>query len=471
MTTIDRTERFRLAIKAFIDQRREDKLKGLNPDEAAGDEEKRQKIQSQIDSTNSKYAYFEWLGDAAKRVGQIQAVTHVLKASHPDARGTSLNVSLGQQLEFLEIGSHNLGDKAQEDIVGNAAALDVYKMLKQEVDGQPLLYWANVRDADLESALSHDNAVASERLEAFASLVRNDLEPVSSPLAKQLYWLQGDDPTEPDDFHLLQPMFASSLLQVIHDDIETARYGEANKEARQARRKNEQSATIYRDYRNLVVRKLGGTKPQNVSQLNSERGGMNYLLPSLPPAAWTNNRQPRVKNQKSVFVSFRWFRDGNISVNDRIKELASFLKDSPDSVLETRNLRKAMEQELGQQIQLFASTIRYQQIPGWTRDDACQLPLSEQLWLDPERVELPVREESAEAEEADIDFNKTFARGDWPDEVAERFARWLNEQLRKHGLTKVGDAEHKNWAKQAIIEADWPVSIQHNQATTQGGEA
>ena len=34
---------------------------------------------------------------------------------------------------------------------------------------------------------------------------------------------------------------------------------------------------------NLAIVQLGGSKPQNISQLTSRQGGRNYLLPSLPP--------------------------------------------------------------------------------------------------------------------------------------------------------------------------------------------
>ena len=45
-------------------------------------------------------------------------------------------------------------------------------------------------------------------------------------------------------------------------------------------------------YASLAVQELGGTKPQNISQLNSERRGDNYLLASLPPVWKTVAVQP-----------------------------------------------------------------------------------------------------------------------------------------------------------------------------------
>jgi CRISPR-associated protein Csy1 len=268
MTITDRQERFRNAIATFIDERRETKLKGQSGDEAV--------------SAAAKYDYHTWLEDAARRVSQIQAVTHVLKATHPDAKGSSLFAPPTSLPQHNEIGSHSL-TAFSEDIVGNAAALDVYKFLKLEVDGKRLMDWLQQDDADLLSALNSDSATASEWATAFKSLVRPVDQLSSHAMAKQVYWCVSGEPTEDAGFHLLQPLFSSSLAHEVHAEINDARFGEENKEARQAFYKKEAHDLAYREYKDVAIRKLGGTKPQNISQLNSERGGINYLLGSLPP--------------------------------------------------------------------------------------------------------------------------------------------------------------------------------------------
>ncbi|MFD2406618.1 type I-F CRISPR-associated protein Csy1 [Azorhizophilus paspali] len=173
-----RSNRFRTTIATFIEARREAKLKGKDDD--AG--------------TASKYEYATWLADAARRVGQIQAVTHVLKATHPDARGSSLHIDPVMLPQHRDIGSHLLGEDYAEDVVGNAAALDVFKFLKLDVDGKRLIDWMQAGDADLMAALSPDSTLAKTWMEAFASLVRKDAEPTTHPMAKQVYWLVGEDP-------------------------------------------------------------------------------------------------------------------------------------------------------------------------------------------------------------------------------------------------------------------------------------
>lgn len=435
----DRGKAFKNAIAGFIEARREAKLKGKE-EEA---------------DTATKYDYVTWLADAARRVGQIQAVTHVLKATHPDARGTSVHVRPDALPRHAEIGSHVLGHEFAEDVVGNAAALDVFKLLKLEVDGQRLLDWMQADDTDLRSALHDDAGIAAEWMTAFSGLVRSDTRASSHEAAKQLYWLVEGQPTDDTAFHLLQPLFSSSLAHAVHMDIQEARFGETNTAARQAFRAKEAHEEPYRDYRGLIARKLGGTKPQNISQLNSERGGINYLLASLPPR-WDVEQPHTLLGLESAMTRLSWFP----GVHDTVTQLAKFLLSDPPPTQPTRRKRIELAQELGAQLAIFAveAQVRFQ--PGWTRSEHCTLPLHQQVWLDPDRVELDPRTEPERAAD-DEAFIATWLQGDWVGQVAGDFANWLNERLRKAGLVSVGDAEYRHWAHQAIVDATWPAAVQH----------
>lgn len=443
-----RGKAFRAAIAAFIDARREAKLKDKDGDLEAA----------------ARYDYATWLADAARRVSQIQAVTHVLKATHPDARGSSLHVTPSTLPQHAEIGSHLLGTDYAEDIVGNAAALDVFKLLKLEVEGKRLLDWMQAGDTDLQAALADNADQAHNWMQAFASLVRTDAAATTHPMAKQLYWLVGEEPDNDSDYQLLQPMFASSLAHAVYADIQDARFGEANKAARQAKRDDKPADTDYRDYRNLAIRKLGGTKPQNISQLNSDRGGVNYLLASLPPAAWQPRDGIKLLNVLSVLDDkrspFNYFGE----VRDQLRALADFLKSDPDANADTRKRREAIEQALGQELAAFGASVRGHQQPGWSRHTDCKLPLCEKLWLDPERSELPPRNdpEYPHLKAEDEDFIAAYERGDWADEVAARFGLWLNHQLRQRSdkLAALGDAEMRHFARQAVLDVAWPIPLQ-----------
>jgi CRISPR-associated protein Csy1 len=444
----DRKLLFQAAIAGFIETRREAKLKGKDD----------------VADNISKYDYATWLGDAARRVTQIQAVTHVLKATHPDARGSSLHVVPSRLPQYTDIGSHMLGADYAQDVVGNAAALDVFKLLKLDVDGRRLLDWMQAGDPDLLAALSDDAEQAKTWMKAFASLIREEAQSSSHPMAKQLYWLAGEDPQDNSQYHLLQPMFSSSLAHAVHADIQGARFGEANKEARQARRDGKPADVVYRDYRDLVARKLGGTKPQNISQLNSERGGVNYLLASLPPPAWKPRVGMNLLKLESVFDEKRGAFNRYGGVQELLRALASFLKKNPDPNKETREQRETIEQAIGQELAMFGVAVRGSFPPGWTRGEACQLPLCEQLWLDPERTELPERDdpEHPRWREDDLAFNDAYVFGEWADEVASQFGLWFNGELRKRSdeLVMLGEAEMRHFARQAVLDVAWPIPLQ-----------
>lgn len=173
--SIGRNRRAQAAIVTFLRERLDTKLSKLPDDDPIRD------------SLISRFEPEAWLEDAAGRVRQIQAVTHSLKAIHPDARGTNLYVDPAGMPARREVGSHVLGAGFASDVVGNAAALDVYKFLKLEVDGCTLLDWLLVDDPAVVLALSSDELKAREWQSAFVSLTQaRDDEVASHALAKQM---------------------------------------------------------------------------------------------------------------------------------------------------------------------------------------------------------------------------------------------------------------------------------------------
>lgn len=435
MTTLTgRAKNFRDSITAFIEERRDAKLKG---DDSDGDSVK-------------KYEYSVWLADAASRAHNLKVVTHPIKFTHGAIKGaTSIRFKPDFCVSHSEVGTHVLKNGLQEDFaINDAKHLDVYSLLTNViVEDKSLLEWVISADSDLLLAMHEDPVVAESMLSGFNGVIRYESKIVSSPLAKQVFWLQGDDPQDDNQYHLLQPMFSSSLEEEVHKRIRVSR------DSMFIARGTKKQAPTYEDhstYLNMVERTLGGSNAQNVSPRNKARGGVNYLLSSLPPK-WTTNNPIKLLQVDSVLGAFRWFED----VPHLLKSLSEFLLSDPQRIKETREKREELEQLLGQQLALFGESIRFSQEPGWTRNSACCLPLCEKLWLDPERTELPLRELH---ESEDADFNSAYAQGDWPDQVASRFANWLNNHLHEKGLTAVGDVEHKHWAKQALLEVSWPAS-------------
>jgi len=420
---------YQAAIADFLQERLQTKLDKLKPDDP------------QRNDVLTSFAHNVWLASAAKRVEQIQAVTHSLKPIHPDARGTNLYVEPASLPALAELGSHALGAQFAGDVVGNAAALDVYKFLKLEVNGRSLLTALLAQDADALAALHTDPAQAQSLRDAFVSLTQPHAEgPSSHTLAKQLYWLTGDEACADADYALLAPLYATSLAHAVHAQVQEDRFGEANKTARVAKKERKAHDGVFHDYPGLAVQNMGGTKPQNISQLNSERRGMNYLLSSLPPQ-WQTSAMRLPVQAGSVFDRLFIARP---EVRRTVRALRQFLESDPEPNLATRQHREALLDTLLDELVSLAAELQQQLPPGWSLDDDrfANLHRSEQLWLDPLRAELP--DQAAFAQE--------WLQMDWPTDIGKRFANWLNAQLRDK--LPLGDAEAREWAKVLLADED-----------------
>jgi len=415
MTNTDpqRITELRALIADFLKKRLDDKL-----DKIPNDDQKRAYLQQQFTPET-------WLEDAARRVKQIQAVTHSLKPIHPDAKGSNLYCQPQAQSSHPVVGSHCLGEEFEGDVVGNAAALDVYKLLKLEHQGRSLLALALDRDVDLAAALSNEPAQAGEWIDAFAGLIEARGRISSHTLAKQLYWLTGDDPHDNASFHLLAPLYASSLAHRVYQVVQDDRFSEEAKAARDARKENGYSERPVREYPQLAIQKLGGTKPQNISQLNSERRGDNFLFASLPPA-WRSFDVKALLGIDSMFKPYGRLPE----VKEILKVLLAFLKSDPVRNLETRTRCAEWVDGLIDEFLQFSTEL--QSLPfGWSQEPGCRLSNAEKHWLDPEGAEQALTSDGLPL----------------PSDTAERvsmlFANWLNGQLRDS--LPMGDPEFLEW--------------------------
>ncbi|UHJ64901.1 type I-F CRISPR-associated protein Csy1 [Melaminivora jejuensis] len=418
---------YRAAIAAFLQERLQGKLDKLK--DYAGREE----LLSQHQPSN-------WIADAAKRVSQIQAVTHSLKPIHPDARGTNLYVEPVTLPQRLELGSHALGERFAGDVVGNAAALDVYKFLRLEVNGRSLLAALMAEDTEALAALHSDAKQAQALRDAFVALtLPRTGGSASHTLAKQLYWLIGTDACTDGAYTLLAPLYATSLAHAVHAQIQEDRFGAANKAARIARKERRWHDGEFHDYPALAVQNMGGTKPQNISQLNSERRGMNYLLSSLPPQ-WRPDGLRLPVNADSIFQRLFGARP---AVRQALRALRQLLESDPVANQRTRQQRDEWVSVLLGELVAMAAELEQALPPGWSTETRfADLSREEKLWLDPLRAELPEEEE----------FAQEWLAMDWPDAIGKRFGNWLNAQL--EGQLHLGDIELRAWKHELLTDED-----------------
>ncbi|NML15974.1 type I-F CRISPR-associated protein Csy1 [Azohydromonas caseinilytica] len=411
-------------VSGWLTDRLNDKLEKLSPDDP-----KRAELRQQYEPGN-------WLPDAARRVAQLQAVTHSLKPLHPDAKGTSLHADPSTLPALDVVGSHCLGSRFDNDVVGNAAALDVNKFLNQRFEGRTLLMLSQARDPDWAAVLSDEPEAAASMMAAFAGLTEPRDGLASHTHAKQVYWLVGDDPCDDASYHLLAPLHPTSLIHRFYAQLQDDRFGEATKAAREAKRQGQFSEHPLHGYPNLAVRKLGGSKPWNISVLNNERRGENLLLASLPPV-WNSEPVRPLHRVDDLFKVFGYREQ----VRRLVPRLRGFLETDSTANKDTRDRRAELVDALVDEFIQFTAELRG--LPeGWSREAECRLGEAEKCWLDP--LAAP-------------------ADGLTPDEImeriAEQFANWLNEQLR--GKLLFGDPEFLAWRKRVLEEVkayDWEVT-------------
>ncbi|MGO3159105.1 type I-F CRISPR-associated protein Csy1 [Halomonas sp. H2] len=417
-------QQLRTLIEAFLKERFDTKAEKL-----ASDDPKYQALVEQ-------FQFDTWINDAARRVGQLQVVTHSLKPIHPDAKGSNLYAPPESLNKHFLVGSHALPADFAGDVVGNAAALDVYKFLKLEFEGKPLLERALENDGEFAKALSDNAEQAQAWISAFATITEPRGVHASHTRGKQLYWLVGEDTLDDEDFHLLAPLYATSLAHRVFQTINHDRFSEEAKEARKAKREGKYAGQPVHSYPNLAVQKMGGTKPQNISQLNSERGGNNYLLASMPPSWNVRDIRPPLKVD-SVFKPFGVFYYTG-GVKGLVKDLKQFLETNPATDMHTRDLRDDYTAMLMDELALFA--MQMHSLPaGWSADETCDLSAEEAYWLDPGRAE----EDSA--------FREARNTTDWADDIRHRFANWLNAALGEK--LPFGDVEFRHWQKALAKDA------------------
>ena len=411
-----RHAQLRALVETFLSERLAGKLEKLEPDDP-----KRAELQSQFE-------FRAWIEDAVRRSAQIQCATHTLKPIHADARGTNLYVAPQDLPQLNEVGSHCLGNVYVDDVVGNAAALDVFKLLKLTHEGRTLLQLSCAQDTDLAQALSTDLDEALQWLDAFAALVQPRGTPASHGYAKQLYWRVEDDAHDDASYHLIAPLFGSALAHNVWQTLQEHRFGDPAKAARQSRKEGADSDTPVHEYPHLAVRKMGGTKPQNISQLNSERGGNNPLLASLPPLWQTREQVPLSSRRLMARFGYR------PEVKQTLQRLRKFLESKPPANLDTRQRRDAMVFDLLDEWLQLSATLRTV-APGWSQRPECQLSAAQKHWLDPEGVAQAASDAAMRLPDVD----------DTLDAVAEDLARWLNTQLRDP--LPLGDPEFDHWRK------------------------
>ncbi|MBE3176689.1 type I-F CRISPR-associated protein Csy1 [Enterobacter cloacae complex sp. P3B] len=405
-------------IAEYIAGRRQTKLEAFDKEAAKRSDTDSATLAAERRELELRYEPKAWLTDAAKRAGQINLVTHAAKFTHGDSKSSSIYseaVALEGYLSTAALSG------LEPDAVGNAAALDVAKLLQTRVEGGDSLLASLKRGDRAALAAFTDDANQLDEWIAGFSRALTPGEPASHKLAKQGYFPVGEN------YHLLSPLFATSLVHAMHQKMIAFRFGDDVKAIWKARREKTWHPTPLTLFPHSAEIHFGGTKPQNISYLNSVRGGRSWLLSCQPPQ-WKKADKPPT-TLRSIFTSGGQF---DRRANSTVQLLVSLLARTGDYT--NVRIREARDEYIDALIDLLfvvASELQRDTWQNWTL--SCErLVTHQQLWLDPWRTK------------TDEAFRLERDKDDWQVSVATDFALWLNARLSKV-LKDLGYVEQREW--------------------------
>ncbi len=377
------------------------------------------KAADEIAAINSRYEIKCWLDNAARRAKQISLVTHALKFTHGDARGSSV-LLLARTKERDYLSSTSLA-KPMIDAVGNAAALDVAKLLQLEFETNSLAIQVSNNDRSALAPFTDNTEQLNQWMNGF-KLALADKNISSSSLAKQVYF-----PVGKNNYHIISPLFASSFTHHYYQQLGKIRFGDQAKLIRETRKAGKYHSEKDVRFINTAIQTFGGSKPQNISQLNSQRGGRITLLSCAPPSWQSNILVPN--KSRCIFES-----EFDQRVLRQTQELQQYLLkvQSLTSNLDIRTKIIDRANDIIDSLLNYAAEIQNLTVQtGWSAT-ADKLDQSQQLWLDPLR--------------RDEHFQLQRSSNDWQTSICQSFGLWLNNKL-THSAMTFGKTQQNFWHK------------------------
>jgi CRISPR-associated protein Csy1 len=345
------------AIENFLSERKAARIKkNIKPGIS---EEEKQSIE--LEATEL-FLLDNWLPDAAKRAGWLSMLTHPGKFTHPSAKTSAIIAEAQPKPDgFLRTG--NAGTDL--DVLGNAAALNVHKFLSLTLtDGQSVLAHLEQTSESIQTQFKLSTPFAELQQGLLAIKQSTDTAKTSEKI-KQVYF-----PVD-DGYHLLSILTPSGLMFKLKEAINVLRFSDEAKQAREDRRHQVHNEDGFDELYNLSVIGFGGTKPQNISVLNSQNGGTVYLLPSLPPQLEIRAVQPPKTSFFSDSLYYKHYQDS-------FKALHRLLAVNHNTI-DIRDGRDYWISSIAEQV--IEKVWQIRQLPaGWS--ESTTLSLAQKIWLD-----------------------------------------------------------------------------------------
>lgn len=378
-------------------------------------------IQSIEQEAHQKFQIIQWLDDAAKNAKNVSIdVTHISKLTHSSAKGSNINCDHHKTSSNAPLlTTTNCASESPKDFAYTTAEYSpIAEFLQTDCNGE-LLGKLICEDVSILNRFANDTAQAKQWQEQFR-LAFHEKQKSTHEFLKQVYF-----PVSAG-YHLLTPLVSSRMAQIIHERIWQTR--QKDTPAKNARKNGLFLNEMDISFLNTAILKTTQSNHWNASNLNNARTGRLTLLPASPPE-WKKQPKPPT-NIKTIFnKELGALTKGPI---ENLKKLLLAIKAKELSLNFKRKQRIAdLISEIAEVLFDRVSAIQGQKNQaGWTLTS--NLPVHQQYWLDPLR--------------ADDDFQTNRFEIDWPKDITNDFAKWLNSYLKSPRLT-LGAPQEKHWRK------------------------
>lgn len=339
----------------------------------------------------------------AENVKNITCATHPSKFSHPHAKqdenfGITPIVFFGSYSADGYVRSGNVKSERRIDMCGDAKYAKFMKSHLSDLDN----IMKETSEAKAQLALTRDSANKLREQFSVLNHSRSNDAHITSSKIKQVYFPLGEN-----KYHLLSLLTPSPLVFELKNRLETIKNDAKDK--KELIKKGETTSS-FKEIHNLVMLKYGGTKPQNISQLNSENGGISKLLYGAPPMLEDHKlRLPR----KNFFSECLDFKDFKQEFNE-IKKLATVSLNNKKQRERRDLLLKEIVLTISEKLYVVRENIK--EIPN-------ELKLAQQIWLNKDKI---IRAENTD---------------NWEDEIINDMAYWIFKNIKNYYQVELGDTE------------------------------
>lgn len=395
----------------------------------------------------------QWINETSKRWRSVSKriikATHVLKFTHSSS--DSEGILLGQKSNDLLLSTASLKKDLTIDLAhNNGNLITISRFLALFLKGDQIIDLIFNDDFCFLKPFASDDSQFKDWQEGFRQLVeKRDIR--TADKAKQIYFpVTSSGSIEDNRYHIVIPLFSSSLIDEIYSIVTSLKYGVEQKELNKARKEqfSKFRKGVSKEFPNLGVLHFGGEHPKNVSMLNADRSGKSFLFSTQPPC-WESRLNPPVA-KLSFFDTGLTYR-----VKETVEYLRTFLLRFQTLALSIKDPKKkkwidGWVNQLIDEVMNYAISI--QNLPaGWSRTEGINLKLAHQYFLDPYRDDEP--------------FQKARHAADWQAVVCRDFADWLNGKLKGKDKQFTPQPEHtrmwKNLMEKELREhaqiIDWDI--------------